>query len=150
MDDQARFAANNAAARIAATSRSRPVSPPVDKTITDAAVEAAAQAVVFDPVTTEVAQLTRLRTTTRRQTTNTCTQLATAIRKGESRSGLKSLVEYVTELLKEARDIDNNRLLEGAEPEEFDRQHEAHTSKMNTIEIGPLYLIASIRYQDHK
>ncbi|KAK4006379.1 hypothetical protein OUZ56_011532 [Daphnia magna] len=139
MDDPALFAANNAAARVSATSRSRPAIPSVAITITDAAAEAAAQAVIFDPVTEETTLLTRLRTTTRRQITNTCTQFAAAIRKGESRSGLKVLVEYARELLKEARDI-NNRLLEGAEPEEFDRQHEAHTRYVQQVKAVELEL----------
>ncbi|KAI9554965.1 hypothetical protein GHT06_020249 [Daphnia sinensis] len=59
-------------------------------------------------------------------------RIGNSIRKGESQSGLKALVEYARELLKEARDI-NNRLLEGAEPKEFDRQHEAHTRYVQQV-----------------
>ncbi|KAK4006908.1 hypothetical protein OUZ56_012063 [Daphnia magna] len=120
MDDPALFAANNAAVRIAATSRSRPVSPSIAVTIMDASAEAAAQAVVSDPVISEIARLTRLRTTTRRQITNTCTQFASAIRKGKE------------VLLKEARNI-NNQLLEGAEPEKFGRQQKAHTRYVQQV-----------------
>lgn len=92
-------------------------------TIMNSAAEAAAQVIVIDPAIAEIARLTRLRSTTRRQT---CTQFVSTIGKGEPRCGLKAPVEYAQELLKEARDI-NNRLLEEAELEEFYRQSQAHT-----------------------
>ncbi|XP_057377375.1 uncharacterized protein LOC130698707 [Daphnia carinata] len=130
MDDPAFLTANNAAARIAVTARSHPTSPSVNLAHSIPAAEAAA----INPVTTETTQWTRLRTTTRRQITNTCTQFTAAIKRGDSRGSVRALVEYAQELLHEARDV-NNRLLEGAEPEEFDRQHEAHTKYVQQVKV---------------
>ncbi|XP_045028164.1 uncharacterized protein LOC123471199 [Daphnia magna] len=121
---------NNTAARIAATARSQSVSPSIP--VAAPVLEEAAQAVAIDSTSAAMAQWTRLRTTTRRQITNTCSQITTAIRRGDPGDSVQALAEYAQELLRTASDL-NNRLLEEAGLDEFDRQHEAHTRYVQQV-----------------